>query len=96
MAYKVYCRECSWTVTDPVELKGEANWLAGRHISDTDHSVALEEVDDETTDAEFVRGDGERGRIEILRPNPDPASDHRRRCGPVECSVQTVRPPRSA
>lgn len=96
MAYKVYCRECSWTVNDPVELKGEANWLAGRHISDTNHSVALEEVTEDKQDAEFVRAPRERGRIEILRPDPDPTSDHLRRCGPVECSVQTVLPPRSA
>lgn len=98
MAYKVYCRECSWTVSDPVELKGEANWLAGRHISDTDHSVALEEVEEDSADAEFVRADATRGRVEILRPDPNPTADGttRRQCGPVVCSVETVVPPGSA
>ena len=45
MPYLVYCRECGWTAPRPVDLKGEANWLAGRHISETGHRVSLREVD---------------------------------------------------
>lgn len=45
MPYQVYCRECEWAAPTPVDLKGEANWLAGRHISETGHHVSLREVD---------------------------------------------------
>lgn len=58
MAYVLRCRTCEWAIEEPIELKGEANWLAGQHIAETGHSVALERVDLEGED--FYRGgDGE-------------------------------------
>lgn len=104
MPYLVYCRECGWTISDPVELKGEANWLAGRHISEQGHSVALKEVEPEyeekqKEDVEFYRHTSRPENIEILRP-VDPALSSipdvieapsvTRRCGPVVCHIQTV------
>ena len=61
MGYTLHCRTCDWAVEEPVELKGEANWIAGRHIAETGHSVALERVDCEEGD--FYRGGG---GVEIL------------------------------
>lgn len=55
MAYTLHCRNCDWNVEEPVELKGEANWLAGQHISETGHSVRLEQVQAEEED-DFYRG----------------------------------------
>lgn len=51
MAFTVVCRECEWAAPGPVDLKGAANWLAGRHISETGHSVGIHETD-EDDDAE--------------------------------------------
>lgn len=97
MAFKVYCRECSWKKADPVELKGEANWIAGRHISDTGHSVAVKEVEDgeeESEPKEFFRsGDHRNGRLEILRPVPPEGPDEDaqiRECGPIDCVVASM------
>ena len=56
MGYTLHCRTCEWSVEEPVELKGEANWLAGKHIAETGHSVALEHV--ETDEDDFYRGGG--------------------------------------
>lgn len=56
MGYTLHCRTCEWSVEEPVELKGEANWLAGKHIAETGHSVALERV--ETDEDDFYRGGG--------------------------------------
>lgn len=106
MPYLVYCRECGWTISDPVELKGEANWLAGRHISEQGHSVALKEIDPETEnkakeDVEFYRHSSRSAHIEILRPVNHTGSSIpavieepcvTRRCGPVLCHIQTVSP----
>ncbi len=104
MPYLVYCRECGWTITDPVELKGEANWLAGRHISEQGHSVALKEVEPDNEekqkeDVEFYRNTPRTANIEILRPVDTPSHslpdnleepNVTRRCGPVICHIQTV------
>ena len=65
MAYTLDCRGCEWAVDEPVELKGEANWLAGKHIAKTGHSVALKRVVAEDDD-DFYRGGG----TEILREPP--------------------------
>jgi hypothetical protein len=54
MGYTLHCRSCEWEVDEPLELKGEANWLAGRHIAETGHSVALERV--ECEEGDFYRG----------------------------------------
>lgn len=81
MAFEIECRECDWKAPEPVDLKGEANWLAGRHISDTGHSVAIRELDPEEALADeddFYRGGSDRGRVvQIVGPPPgsDPASD---------------------
>ena len=56
MGYTLHCRSCDWAIEEPVELKGEANWLAGKHIAETGHSVALERV--EADDDDFYRGGG--------------------------------------
>lgn len=61
MAYTLDCRGCDWAVDEPIELKGEANWLAGKHIAETGHSVALEHVVTEDEE-DFYRGGG----IEVL------------------------------
>lgn len=98
MAFKVYCRECSWKASDPVDLKGEANWLAGRHISDTGHSVAVKETEDhdESEPKEFLRSNGsDDGSIEIIRAVGTEeivgeVGTEVRQCGPVECVVATV------
>lgn len=104
MAYLVYCRECGWMASDPVELKGEANWLAGRHISENGHSVALKEIDPDAPtraedDIEFYRQSLPDVRIEILRPvspnAPDGNVGSTRRCGPIHCYIETVQPARS-
>jgi len=58
MGYTLDCRGCDWAVDEPIELKGEANWLAGRHIAETGHSVALQHVPTEETDEDFLRGGG--------------------------------------
>lgn len=104
MVYKVYCRECGWTIPDHVHLKGEANWLAGRHISDTGHSVAIREADAATPaedNIEFYRSEQPKTPVDILHPlaNPPPRlhqfedSDPQvKRCGPVFCRVETVQP----
>jgi len=55
MGYTLRCRSCEWAVVEPVELKGEANWLAGRHIAETGHSVNLERVGPEGEE-DFYRG----------------------------------------
>lgn len=100
MAYDLYCRECSWSSTS-VELKGEANWIAGKHISKTGHSVAMKEVDEEPPeppkDTDFFRSSRDtEGTMEILREAAkdvrDPGNDHGeiRRCGPVVCRVQAI------
>lgn len=66
MPYTLHCRTCDWAVEEPVELKGEANWLAGRHIAETGHSVELRrEVDEEGTEDDFYRGG-----VEVLREPP--------------------------
>lgn len=100
MTYDLYCHECSWSSTS-VELKGEANWIAGKHISKTGHSVAMKEIDEEPPeppkDADFFRSsrDGE-GATEILRvvadhaPKVEDEPDELRRCGPVVCRVQAI------
>lgn len=54
MGYTLHCRVCDWGVDDPIELKGEANLVAGRHIAETGHSVALERAAPEGED--FYRG----------------------------------------
>ncbi len=87
--YKVYCRECGWRSDGPVDLKGTANLLAGRHISRTGHVVALKTVE---TDVDDPADDFHRGRrsvgFEVLRPAGASARDVRR-CGPVNCVVET-------
>lgn len=55
MGYTLYCRACEWAVVEPVELKGEANWLAGRHIAETGHSVRLERTAPDE-EGDFYRG----------------------------------------
>lgn len=62
MGYTLHCRTCDWSIDDPVELKGEANWLAGRHIAETGHSVNLERVAPENEE-DFYRGGGQ---VEVL------------------------------
>ena len=47
MPYLARCRECEWVAPMPVDLKGTANVQAGRHISDTGHSVDIERLDGE-------------------------------------------------
>lgn len=65
MGFTLHCRSCEWSVEEPLELKGEANWLAGRHISKTGHSVALERVECEEED--FYRGGGS---VEVITEPP--------------------------
>ncbi len=87
-AYEVYCRECDWQADNPVDLKGTANLLAGRHISRTGHVVALKTV--EAPDGGELRRGGRSVSFEILRPAwaaPDAAEV--RRCGPVDCAVES-------
>lgn len=55
MAFTLHCRNCDWEIEEPVELKGEANWLAGRHIAETGHSVRLERVEPDE-EGDFHRG----------------------------------------
>jgi hypothetical protein len=64
MPYTLHCRTCDWAVEEPVELKGEANWLAGRHIAETGHSVELRRVASDEED------DFYRGGVEVLREPP--------------------------
>lgn len=93
--YEVYCRECEWRAPDAVDLKGTANVIAGRHISQTGHVVALKTVetapDDEIPTDDFYRG-GRSVTLELLRPadgmTPSGGADVRR-CGPVECVVES-------
>lgn len=89
--YEVYCRECDWRVNGPVDLKGTANLLAGRHISETDHVVALKSIEEPADDQELRRGGDRSVHVEVLRPASS-ASDaaDRRRCGPVECVVEAA------
>ncbi|MDZ7701123.1 MAG: hypothetical protein U5J98_03120 [Halobacteriales archaeon] len=85
--YEVYCRECDWRADNPVDLKGTANLLAGRHISRSGHVVALKTI--EADDGELRRG-GRSVSFEILRPaGAEPASVEVRRCGPVDCAVES-------
>ena len=87
-AYEVYCRECDWQADNPVDLKGTANLLAGRHISRTGHVVALKTVE-APDDGELHRG-ARSVSFEILRPaGAEPKSVEVRRCGPVDCAVET-------
>lgn len=65
MGYTLDCRACDWAIDQPIELKGEANLVAGRHIAETGHSVALERVAPEGGD--FYRGGDE---VEILTEPP--------------------------
>lgn len=68
MPFTLHCRACDWAVEEPVELKGEANWLAGRHIAETGHSVDLRRVEPEGEDGEdFYRGGG---TVEVVRDPP--------------------------
>ena len=57
--YEVYCRECDWQAPDTVELKGLANVLAGRHISETGHVVALKTVELEADGKSYTLTMGE-------------------------------------
>ncbi|MFB6354420.1 MAG: hypothetical protein ABEJ92_10085 [Halobacteriales archaeon] len=90
-AYEVYCRECEWSADGPVDLKGTANLLAGRHISRTGHVVALKAVETAPEDApadDFYRGGGGRSvAVEILRPTDGTARGRRR--GPVDYVVES-------
>lgn len=91
-AYEVYCRECDWRADDPVDLKGTANLLAGRHISRTGHVVALKTIEQPAEDGEeFHRGKDRSVSFEILRPaSAAPESADVRRCGPIDCVVETA------
>lgn len=55
MPYTLHCRTCDWAIEEPVELKGEANWLAGRHIAETGHSVELNRLES-GGEEDFYRG----------------------------------------
>lgn len=89
--YEVHCRECEWGSTEPIDLKGEANLRAGRHISETDHVVVVKTVvvaGDESANDDFHRG--RRVSFERLRLAPGTApSGEVRTCGPVECVVES-------
>lgn len=88
-AYEVYCRECDWQADNPVDLKGTANLLAGRHISRTGHVVALKTIE-APDDEEFRRGGGRSVSFEILKPAfAAPEGGDVRRCGPVDCVVES-------
>ena len=80
--YEVHCRECDWGADDPLELKGEANLRAGRHISETGHVVVLKTVTRDDPDGEFRRG--RRVTFERLRRVPGDDADERRTCGSVD------------
>lgn len=67
MAYTLHCRTCDWAIEEPVELKGEANWLAGRHIAETGHSVELRREAPEGEEDDFYRGGD---RFEVLWEPP--------------------------
>lgn len=89
-AYEVYCRECEWSADGPVDLKGTANLIAGRHISRTGHVVALKAVETATEDApadDFYRGGRRSVAVEILRPAHGTAAGRRR--GPVDYVVES-------
>lgn len=89
-AYEVYCRECDWRADGPVDLKGTANLLAGRHISRSGHVVALKTIEQPAEAEEFHRGKDRSVTFEILRPvTAAPESTAVRRCGPVNCIVET-------
>jgi hypothetical protein len=93
--YEVYCRECGWQADEPVDLKGAANLLAGRHISQTGHVVALKTIDGDGATQEGTAGDFYRGRrsvsFEYLQAAADaPADAEVRRCGPIDCVVEPV------
>ena len=64
MPYTLHCRSCDWSIEEPIELKGEANLLAGRHISETGHSVRLQRLEPE---GDFYRGGD---AVEILTEPP--------------------------
>ena len=91
--YEVYCRGCEWGAEDPVDLKGEANLLAGRHISETGHVVVVKTVtrDEDDPGEDFYRGRGRRVSFERLRPlqGDPPVAAEVRTCGPVECLVES-------
>ena len=91
--YEVYCRECDWQAPDTVELKGLANVLAGRHISETGHVVALKTVElaaeEDVPADDFYRGGGRSVTFEVLRRVDGEPDGRRRQCGPVECVVET-------
>lgn len=90
-AYEVYCRECGWRADGPVDLKGTANLLAGRHISRTGHVVALKTIEepDEGERDDFYRGGARSVSFEVLRPSTAaPEAVDVRRCGPVDCVVE--------
>lgn len=88
-SYEVFCRECDWRVDEPVDLKGTANLLAGRHISQTGHIVALKTVEQDGDTEEFYRGGRRSVTVEILRAAPATAeAADVRRCGPVDCVVE--------
>jgi hypothetical protein len=92
-AYEVYCRECGWRADGPVDLKGTANLLAGRHISRTGHVVALKTIEapDEVDADDFYRGGNRSVTFEVLRPAlTAPETADVRRCGPVNCVVETT------
>lgn len=88
--YEVYCRECEWRAENPIDLKGTANLIAGRHISRTDHVVALKTIEQPADeDEDFYRGGDRSVSFELLRSAPDdklPAE--LRQCGPVACLVE--------
>ena len=91
--YEVYCRECDWQAPEAVELKGLANVLAGRHISETGHVVTLKTVElapeEDVPVDDFYRGRGRSVSFEHLHPADTASVGDRRRCGPVECVVET-------
>lgn len=90
-AYEVFCRECDWTADNPVDLKGTANLLAGRHISRTGHIVALKTIERPAEEGDdFYRGGDRSVTFEILRPaTAAPETATVRRCGPVDCVVES-------
>lgn len=90
-AYEVYCRECDWQADGPVDLKGTANLLAGKHISQTGHVVALKTVEQPADADDFYRGGRRSVTVERLRlVTGAPEAVEVRRCGPVDCAVETA------
>jgi len=74
--YQVYCRECDWSVPEPVALKGEANVRAGRHISQTGHVVTLKSVETPVEEGDDFRRGGRRVEFEALGPDAGLLVDH--------------------